>query len=121
MVIINQQSTQAPWFSMATYFEGLAEVHGSIRQSQITEMLSISGAEVLDDRIPWAGAFVTTCLRLSGYAGSQGGARGFEHFGKDVADKPARGCVVVLAVEPEHTANHVGFLDREDGDEVLVV
>jgi hypothetical protein len=73
----------APWFSVATQFKGLTEVHGSVDEPKILEMYRLAGhPEVQHDETPWCAAFVGACLRLSGYRGSDSLlARSYGKFG----------------------------------------
>jgi uncharacterized protein (TIGR02594 family) len=113
-----------PWFSMATHFKGLSEVHGSVDNPQIVEMFRVSGhPEVKDDETPWCAAFVGACLRLSGYRSSGSlGARSYENFGRDVKSAPEKGCIVVFTRgNPKAGTGHVAFYDHDDGDNVVVL
>lgn len=112
----------APWFSVATHFKGLAEVHGATDNPKIVEMFRISGhPEVKDDETPWCAAFVGACLRLSGYLGSSSlGARSYQNFGQDLGTTPRRGCIAVFTRgDPQH--GHVAFLDHEEDDDIYVL
>lgn len=114
----------APWFSVATYFKGLAEVHGSTDNPKIVEMFKISGhPEVDDDETPWCAAFVGACLRLAGYKSSGSlGARSYQRFGQDLGSRPQRGCIAVFTRgDPNAATGHVAFFDHEDGDHVYVL
>ncbi len=87
-----------PWFSVATHFKGITEVHGLLGNPKILEMFRISGhPEVKEDETPWCAAFVGSCLRLAGYRSSGSlGARSYEGFGDDLKEEPKRGCIVVF-------------------------
>ncbi len=114
----------APWFSVATHFKGLSEVHGSVNNPQIVEMFKVSAhAEIKDDETPWCAAFVGGCLRLSGYASSGSvGARSYRTFGDDLKQEPRRGCIVVFwRGSPTSETGHVAFFDHDDGDNVAVL
>jgi len=113
-----------PWFSVATHFRGITEVHGSVDNPKILEMFRISGhPEVKDDETPWCAAFVGACLRLAGYRSSGSlGARSYQRFGADLGSKPQRGCIVVFwRGDPNAATGHVAFFDREEGDRVFVL
>ncbi|MGE0288337.1 MAG: TIGR02594 family protein [Bradyrhizobium sp.] len=115
---------QSPWFSVATHFRGISEVHGSVTNPKIAEMFRISGhPEIKDDETPWCAAFVGACLRLSGYRSSGSlGARSYEHFGQDLKDSPQRGCIVVFTRgDPKAATGHVAFYDHDDGDRIKVL
>ncbi len=115
---------QSPWFSVATHFKGLSEVHGSVDNPQIVEMFRVSGhPEVDDDETPWCAAFVGACLRLSGYRSSGSlGARSYENFGEDLKKTPQRGCIVVFTRgDPKAATGHVAFYDHDDGNNVVVL
>jgi uncharacterized protein (TIGR02594 family) len=114
----------APWYSVATHFKGLTEVHGSVDNPKIVEMFRISGhPEVKDDETPWCAAFVGACLRLSGYSSSgELGARSYLHFGEDLHGSPERGCIVVFwRGDPNAQTGHVAFYDRDDGTDIVVL
>lgn len=114
----------SPWFSVATHFKGLSEVHGSVDNPQIVEMFRVSGhPEIKDDETPWCAAFVGACLRLSGYSSSGSlGARSYEKFGQDLKDTPQRGCIVVFTRgDPNAATGHVAFFDHATGDRVFVL
>jgi uncharacterized protein (TIGR02594 family) len=116
--------TAPPWFSVATHFKGLTEVHGAVAKPQILEMFRISGQpEIEDDETPWSAAFVSACLRLAGFRSSSGlGARSYQNFGEDLGKEPRRGCIVVLwRGSPAVRSGHVGFFDREDSDNIFVL
>jgi uncharacterized protein (TIGR02594 family) len=113
-----------PWFSVATHFRGITEVHGSVDNPKILEMFRISGhPEIKDDETPWCAAFVGACLRLAGYRSSGSlGARSYQRFGDDLGSKPQRGCIVVFwRGDPNAATGHVAFFDREEGDRVFVL
>src|SRR5262245_17171851 len=113
-----------PWFSVATHFRGITEVHGSVDNPKILEMFRISGhPEIKDDETPWCAAFVGACLRLSGYRSSGSlGARSYQGFGEDLGSKAQRGCIVVFwRGDPNAETGHVAFYDRDDGDNIVVL
>jgi uncharacterized protein (TIGR02594 family) len=112
-----------PWFSVATHFKGLSEVHGAVSNPTIIEMFRVSGhPEVNDDETPWCAAFVGACLRLSGYKSSGLlGARSYATFGQEVS-APQRGAIVVFwRTSPQSGSGHVAFFDHEDGDHIYVL
>lgn len=114
----------APWFSVARHFLGLAEVSGSTDNPKIVEMFRVSGhPEIDDDETAWCAAFVGACLRLSGYKGSNSlGARSYQRFGQDLGNQPRKGCIVVFTRgNPKAATGHVAFFDHEDNDEVFVL
>jgi uncharacterized protein (TIGR02594 family) len=113
-----------PWFSVATHFKGITEVHGSVDNPKIVEMFRISGhSEIKDDETPWCAAFVGACLRLAGYRSSGSlGARSYQQFGEDLGDHPRRGCIVVFwRGNPKAGTGHVAFYDHDDGDHIVVL
>jgi uncharacterized protein (TIGR02594 family) len=114
----------APWFSVATYFKGVTEVHGTVDNPKILEMYRLSGhPEVDHDETPWCAAFVGACLSLSGYRGTQSLlARSYQKFGQDLKNQPRRGCIVVLwRGDPKASTGHVAFYDRDDDDDHIVL
>jgi uncharacterized protein (TIGR02594 family) len=114
----------APWFSVATQFKGLTEVHGSVDEPKILEMYRVAGhPEVQHDETPWCAAFVGACLRLSGYRGSDSLlARSYGKFGEDLKQQPRRGCIVVLwRGDPNADTGHVAFYDHDEDDHVVLL
>jgi uncharacterized protein (TIGR02594 family) len=114
----------APWFSVATHFKGVTEVHGSVDNPKILEMYRLSGhPEVDHDETPWCAAFVGACLALSGYRGTQSLlARSYQKFGQDLKSQPRRGCIAVLwRGDPKASTGHVAFYDRDDDDDHIVL
>jgi uncharacterized protein (TIGR02594 family) len=112
-----------PWFSVATHFKGLSEVHGVVSNPTIVEMFRVSGhPEVTDDETPWCAAFVGSCLRLSGYKSSGLlGARSYATFGEELS-VPQRGTIVVFwRTSPQSGSGHVAFFDHDDGDHIYVL
>ena len=113
-----------PWFSVATHFKGVTEVHGAVHNPTIVEFFRVSGhPEIKDDETPWCAAFVGACLRLSGYRTTgELGARSYLKFGQDLGKQPQRGCIVVFwRDDPNSSKGHVAFYDRDDGDNVIVL
>jgi uncharacterized protein (TIGR02594 family) len=114
----------APWFSVATHFKGVTEVHGSVDNPKILEMYRLSGhPEVDHDETPWCAAFVGACLSLSGYRGTQSLlARSYQKFGQDLKNQPRRGCIAILwRGDPKASTGHVAFYDRDDDDDHIVL
>jgi len=114
----------APWFSVATRFKGITEVHGSVDEPKILEMYRLAGhPEIQHDETPWCAAFVGACLRLSGYAGSDSLlARSYRKFGEDLKQQPRRGCIVVLwRGDPKADTGHVAFYDHDEDDHVVLL
>jgi uncharacterized protein (TIGR02594 family) len=114
----------APWFSVATYFKGVTEVHGAVDNPKILEMYRLSGhPEVDHDETPWCAAFVGACLSLSGYRGTQSLlARSYQKFGQDLKNQPRRGCIAILwRGDPKASTGHVAFYDRDDDDDHILL
>ena len=112
------------WFSVATHFRGITEVHGSLDNPKILEMFRISGhGEIKHDETPWCAAFVGACLRLAGYRSTGSlAARSYEKFGDDLKDEPKRGSIVVFwRGSPSADTGHVAFYDHDEGDHVVVL
>ena len=117
---------KAPWMRIAQTLKGEAEIPGAVANPKIVEMFKIAGCpdtpEFRSDETAWCAAFVNSCLRLSGYAGTNSAlASSFSHFGVDLGRVPQAGCVTLFWPLAGTSSGHVGFFVGDDPDHIQVL
>lgn len=111
----------AAWFATALGELGVKEIPGDRDNPRIVEYHSVTTLAAEADETPWCSSFVCWCLERAGVAHTRDArARSYEDYG-DALTAPIRGCIVVLSrgTNPRH--GHVAFLDRVDGDGLILL
>src|SRR5262245_30407291 len=116
---------RAPWMHVAQALQGEAEIKGSLANPRIIEMFKVAGCpdtpDFRTDETAWCAAFANSCLRLSGYSGTNSAlASSFANFGTDLGRTPEQGCVVVFWPLAGTSTGHVGFFVGEDDKSIRV-
>src|SRR5262249_9570316 len=117
---------KAPWMRIAQALKGEAEIPGAVANPKIVEMFKIAGCPSTpafrSDETAWCAAFVNSCLRLSGFAGTNSAlASSFSHFGVDLGRRPQAGCVPLFWPLAGTGSGHVGFFVSDDPDHIQVL
>jgi uncharacterized protein (TIGR02594 family) len=117
---------RAPWMRIAQALEGESEFAGSLANPRIIEMFKVAGcpdtSDFRSDETAWCAAFANSCLRLSGYSGTNSAlASSFANFGSDLGGTPQAGCVVVFWPLAGTSTGHVGFFVGADDKSIKVL
>ncbi len=117
---------QAPWMRVADALQGEAEIAGALANPRIIEMFKVSGCpdtpEFRSDETAWCAAFANSCLRLSGYMGTNSAlAASFAEFGVDLGQTPQYGCIVLFWPLAGTGSGHVGFFVGQKGQNIQVL
>lgn len=116
------QSYAAPWLDVAQAEcrAGVREIAGVKHNPRILAYFKSIGAMWADaDEVPWCAAFVGHCLLSAGYVHSGSAlASSYANVGHGIPG-PVRGAIVLLGDGAR--INHVGFVERVDGDRIIFV
>lgn len=100
-----------PWFTIAKKELGVKETRGG-ETKRILEYHAATTLKATEDEVPWCSAFVTWCLKQTGYKSTESAwARSYIGYGKKL-DKPKPGCIVVFSRGP--SSGHVAFFVKEN-------
>lgn len=102
---------------------GTKEIGGDIHNDEVLKYFHQSGfLNVDNDELSWCAAFVNWCIVKSGRKGTLSlAARSFMNWGTKVTTPKIGDVAVFWRESPESWKGHVGFLIREDRDQVWVL
>jgi uncharacterized protein (TIGR02594 family) len=114
--------TWPAWYHEASKDLGIREVPGPADNPRILKLFSDGGfAWVKDETTPWCAIGLNGWLARAGVAGSsRPNARSFLSWGMRL-DRPAPGCIVVIARPPVPWQGHVGLYEGEDETHVRLL
>jgi uncharacterized protein (TIGR02594 family) len=118
---IDDNSTELiPWFELAKTQLGQKEIPGKEDNQQIVDYLMATNYRepTMHDEIPWCAAFVTWCLKHSGYSPCkelQAWAPSYDSYGSP-STILFRGSIVTLKRKGDSRSHHVCFFDHMEGD-----
>jgi uncharacterized protein (TIGR02594 family) len=100
---------EAPWFNLASTFQGVREDAGAANDKDVSSFFRDAVGKVHADSVPWCAAFVGAMLERSGYSGTNSlMARSYLNWGTDLS-APRKGSVVVFK-RGAPPSGHVGFV-----------
>jgi uncharacterized protein (TIGR02594 family) len=99
---------------------GVREVPGAPDTPRILEYHDCTSLDACDDETPWCSSFVNWVIKQAGFKGTgSAAARSWLSWGVP-ADKPVRGCVVILK-RGAPPSGHVAIYDGDNGALVVCI